>query len=767
MKDGRESTALQESVYKREEELRGCRSRMEAYARERSEWEITELERKLHEVESYLDNILRTSKECVIVTNTMGTIVRMNAVLIDTLGHEIEGLLGMGLSNIMPFTPGVYTSTTGETIVIGDEFLAQYRGEQSKLLETGRSEYETYLMHKSGTIVPVEMSTTIIYDKEGEKCGTVSVGKDITERKKMFEELERAKEKAEEATRSKSQFLANMSHEIRTPMNSVVGFTDMLLETTLDPDQEDYVRTIKQSGEALISLINDILDISKIEAHKMHLEEIDFDPEIIVHEVCDLMRPRVEGKSLELLFHIADQVPAYVKGDPRKFQQVLINLVGNAVKFTHEGEIAVSVEIGEETEGQIAFHTMVRDTGIGIPQDKLESVFELFQQADGSTTRKFGGTGLGLAICRRLAHAMGGEVWAERPAPDVSSNGSLIQPAHTSGPGCIFHFTAWLKRSEKKSSDRWQHIPLKGKKVLVADDNQNNLTIIGHMLRSAGVRAELIGEAEKVETIVLNALNNGDPFELCIFDIQMPGMSGYDIARKFRHSEPLKHIPLLAYSSSTVEGAKKCQEAGFDGFLLKPIQQQKLLNMMECLLGKEAQGDSRAHTRAVPCPAEGTGTEIITQHVLRESVKQSVRILLVEDNPVNQKLASKMLHKAGYQVEVACNGREAVERYKISVDGGNDATLADQGGAHGENHTGGYTLIFMDIQMPVMDGFEATQAIRNFEHARGYRIPIVAMTANAMDGDRQRCLEAGMDDYISKPIKRDLVFKIVEKWISH
>ena len=771
----------------------------EEHSMERAEWEITQLERRLEEIENYLENIMQTSRECVIVTNIDGNIIRMNAALVDILGYPIEELLGKRLADITQVTPGNYISTTGETVVIDGKFLANYEEIQTRISQGERSQYETCLLQKCGKLVPMEMSTAMVYDKYEKQNGMVSVGWDITERKKMFEALRRAKKKAEDATRSKSEFLANMSHEIRTPMNAVIGFTDMLLETELDDEQIDYVQTVKRSGEALVYLINDILDISKIEAGKMTLEEIDFDPELLAYDVCDLIRPKVEGKPVELLCHIDDEIPSYVEGDPAKFRQVLVNLIGNATKFTSQGEIELSLKIEEEDEDEdrIKLHAGVRDTGIGIPKDKLDGVFEMFKQADGSTTREYGGTGLGLAICKRISNAMGGDVWAESPADcGVENSKSKIQSPQSAvqnpkseigGPGSIFHFTAWLKKSDKKSSIKACRASLEGKKVLVADDNQTNLFILGHLLDSAGARVELVSEAEKVEDAALSALSKGDSFDLGVLDIQMPVMSGYEVARRFRQNEKLRDLPLLAFSSSTIDGTKKSKEAGFDGFLLKPIRREKLLDMMERLLGKKVEESSIKIGKTTHVSAEGRKQEISTQLTLNEGIKQSVRILLVEDNPVNQKLASKMLTKAGYQVEIANNGQEAVKMYKKSVNGyeGKEGM--------GKSETGRYSFIFMDMQMPVMDGLEATKAIRSIEsqlqvascelrvgdesarenepaiqnqQSKITSIPIIAMTANTMEGDREKCLEAGMDDYIPKPIKREVVFDMVEKWVK-
>ncbi|MBN2244715.1 MAG: response regulator [Candidatus Aminicenantes bacterium] len=612
-----------------------------------------------------------------------------------------------------------------------DEHVSQAFADENRIIKTkkplvGLEEKETW---PDGSVTWVSTTKMPLYNEQGELVGTFGISRDITDRKIAEEKLkvtleqlkkanqiaDRERRKADLANRAKSEFLARMSHEIRTPMNGVIGFTDMLLDTDLTEEQMDYVRTINRSGEALINLLNDILYFSKIEAGELTFDPIDFDPEITLFDICDLIAPRIITKPVEILCQISDDVPGFIKCDPGRFRQVITNLLGNAAKFTDEGEIEISMDVDAEKDDQIKLHTRVRDTGIGIPKNKQKSIFNAFQQVDGSTTRKYGGTGLGLTICRQIALKMNGDIWVESKT----------------GEGSTFHFTCWVSKSKKKIQKEVSSKLLEGTRVLLVDDNPTNLDILTRQLENAKIRVKTVKDPKEAIPVIEDHYKRKEPFDICILDIQMPGMSGFDLCKKIRKlKDPLSRLLLLAFSSSTLSRSKRFREAGFNGYLPKPIRRKKLLSMLEYLL----------ENKDKPL-IEDQPPELLTQYRITEDTKHSINILLAEDNIINQKLAKSMLEKAGYIVTIANDGKEVCDIFL--------------------QNPKRFDLIFMDIKMPNRDGKQATKIIRQ----KGIKdIPIIAMTAAAMKGDREDCLQAGMDDYISKPIKREAVYSIVKKY---
>jgi PAS domain S-box-containing protein len=529
---------------------------------------------------------------------------------------------------------------------------------------------------------------------------------DVSKRKREEREKEEAKAAAVEGSRVKGEFLANMSHEIRTPLNGVIGMTDLALETELTREQRDYLETVKLSADALLSVINGILDFSKIEAGKVDLEEVDFELRDCMEAALKTLALRADEKGLELLCDVTAEVPDMVMGDPGRLRQILVNLVGNAIKFTDEGEVALKVQLELEEGNRVRLHFVVSDTGIGIAQNKLESIFESFAQADTSTTREYGGTGLGLTISRRLIELMGGTIWIESEL----------------GVGSHFHFTLLLDRSEAKPATGDGTVPqemLAGVRVLVIDDNRTNRRILEGLLRSWGMEPTVVCGAEEALAVLGESREPGHSFQLIVTDMHMPKMDGFGLVEKIKQRGGPATATIMMLTSAGHRGdAARCQQLGIAAYLLKPVRKVELREAIARLLG--AKDQTHAST-------------MITRDSLQDErdPEQWLDILLAEDNIVNQKLATRLLEKRGHKVMVVGNGREAL------------AALAHKS----------YDLVLMDVQMPELGGIEATTMLREKEKLTGAHQPIVAMTALVMKNDRERCLAAGMDGYLAKPIR--------------
>ncbi|MBI1311325.1 response regulator [bacterium] len=632
--------------------------------------------------------IVDTALDAFVAMDADGLIADWNPQAEKTFGWSRSEVLGQNLAGK----------------IIPERYREQHTTGLKRYLETGEQNVlqrrlELTAIHRNGTEFPVELTISPISDDASTLFAAFI--HDISKRKKAERELRESKESAESANRAKSDFLANMSHEIRTPMNAIIGMTELVLDMELTQSQRDYLSMVRSSSESLLTLINDILDFPKIEAGKLELEAVAFSLQECLGDTLKSLALRAHREELELACHIDPSVPDWLIGDPARLRQIIVNLVGNAIKFTEQGEVVVHADVDEQSNGSVLLHFSVTDTGIGIPPQKIKTVFGAFEQADSSTTRRYGGTGLGLAICARLSRLMNGTVWAESEL----------------GKGSTFHFTARLGLSDAPPKTIERRI-VQGNRVLVVDDNATNRLILDEMLRNWGIEVTCVESVDKALTVLRASRESGRPFQLVLSDVHMPDRDGFDLAQEMHDDPSMSEAVIMMLTSGDRSGdVVKCRDLGVASYLRKPVKQSELFDVLVAALGIDGMDESQ--------PSGQANDDIIT------TTLPPLRVLLAEDSIVNQKLALALLKKWGLTVSVAQNGVEAVQQ----------ATTQE------------FDLVLMDIQMPEMDGLEATRRIRTHQVSTGGHVPIIAMTAHAMTGDREECLEAGMDSYVSKPVR--------------
>ncbi|TWI75676.1 PAS domain S-box-containing protein [Desulfobotulus alkaliphilus] len=687
---------------------RACLACLALEKRQQNEEEM--LTRKAH-----FESVFTSTNDAMVYFDTNHCIFNVNERFTELFGYTLEEVSGKNINTVVD--PLKQEHEYGSPRILGGETIEM---EAVRYARDGRA---IEVMLKGG---PVRIHGII--------QGGYATYSDISERKRnermllesnflLEKSIERANHLAEEAKMAsiaKSEFLANMSHEIRTPMNGVLGMAGLLLDTALDEKQRRYAETLESSAKALLSLINDILDFSKIESGHLELEALNFSLRPLLDDLAAMMAFKADEKELELILFIEENVPDRLNGDPGRLRQVLTNLVGNAIKFTHEGEVLIHVSLLAEKNDEITMEFRIRDTGIGIPKDKTPHLFKQFTQVDASISRRYGGTGLGLAITKQLIELMGGNI-------EVDS---------VEGKGSVFCFSVKMKTGSPVQQEQIACTALSGLRVLVVDDNATNREILNIRLQAAGM---IIHEAENGPSAlgaIYQALEEKKPYDMAILDMQMPGMGGVSLGRAIRSNPLLNDLRLVMMSSSSRRGdSAMVNEIGFSAYLTKPVPYGELFTCLCMALGSREPSD------------------LVTRHTVREArysrqpdfSEQKIRILLAEDNLTNQQVALGMLEKMGLQADTAENGEDALSSIKA--------------------HT--YDLILMDMQMPRMDGLRATAAIRKHEILENKKsVPIIAMTANAMQGDREKCLQAGMNDYISKPVNPETLAKTIQKWLS-
>ncbi len=652
-------------------------------------WDVTErrqTEAALEHERYLLHTLMQNLPHNIYFKDRESRFIRINKALIHCFGLE-DPSVAIGKRDSDFFT---------------EEHARQALADEQEIIRTGeaRLDIEEKETWADGHVTWASTSKLPLRSPEGEVIGTFGISRDITDRKQAAEQLKAAKEAAEAASRVKSEFLATMSHEIRTPMNGVIGMIDLLRHTNPTPQQRMYLELASQSAETLLNLLNDILDFSKIEAGKFELEAVGFKLRDTLGDTLQMLGGLAADKGLELTYRIPPDIPDALIGDPGRLCQVVVNLAGNAIKFTQQGEIVMNVEMESQTEDEVSLHFAVQDTGPGIPPEKQKIIFEAFRQADSSMSRQFGGSGLGLAISAQLVEMMQGRISVESEMDQ----------------GSTFHFSGVFAKDHADTVSPIAPVDVENLRTLIVDDNKTNRLILEEMLNSWRMKPTAVPSGQAALVEMGRAAGQGQPYQLAILDGMMPLMDGFTLAAEIRQIPDLQSTPLIMLSSArNLESSQQCRQLGIEYCLLKPVKQSDLLDTILMVLSKKPDQtlapDSAGYEWSNP--------------------SRSLRILLAEDGLVNQKVAQAILEQAGHQVSIANNGSEAVSAYERAA----------------------FDVILMDVQMPKMDGFEATAMIRSQEKEAGHHVPIIAMTAHAMKGDRQRCLDAGMDGYLAKPIR--------------
>jgi PAS domain S-box-containing protein len=681
-------------------------------------------EQALRESEARFRTIFEDSAIGICISDLDGEIMQANPALFEMLGLSAEDIQSSTIDSITHADDRAISQQLFTDMVEG-------RGNGYK--------QEKRFIRKDGSALWARVTVSLVRDANGRPLFAIGMDEDISAQKQAEAEMQKAKEAAEAASRAKSEFLANMSHEIRTPMNGIVGMTELALDTELSAEQREYLQLVKLSADSLLRVINDILDFSKIEAGKLELDFNEFSLQDSVDQVMKALAVRADQKGLELAYYLQPGVPDLIVGDDGRLRQILVNLVGNAIKFTERGEVVVKIEAESQTDDQVVLHFCVRDTGIGVPIEKQGLIFESFTQADGSTTRKYGGTGLGLAISTQLVYAMEGQMWIESPSSSVLSNTDFGLEKHPSnpdftmrnlnstigGPGSMFHFTAafTLPRTRTARTAPLETSTLRGLPALVVDDNATNRRILEVQLTGWGMKPSMAANAVEALNAIHRAAAGGAPFRLVLVDFHMPDVDGLELTRQIRRIPEAEAAGVkIIMMSSAVRENYNLQDRGIDSYLLKPVRASELLGVIRTVLGTASLSQNGS------------------KRPLAARSAHPVRVLVAEDNPVNQALIERLLTKWGHTVVIAQDGKQALSLLEIEK----------------------FDVILMDLQMPEINGFEATMTIRERERATGNHVPIIALTAHALKGDRERCIDAGMDEYVAKPIDAHKLFEVIE-----